>query len=275
MKRLFSILFVIFAGLTTLTSCHGVSPDADEEAVLIKKPWNPFEHGGVDSEPVEPGLTWCAFTTDAVYFKTCPVAYNEHIEDAYSNDNTQLDWDIQIKLKIKKGKTPILYKNYGVKWYENNIHKPFVSHFYNLVGNYSPFDLMSNRKVTDSIEAIMANYMNNHIQKLSKEDGEFPVAVDGIYVGKGTPNERMKKEMDRTAAMIQERKSEEQRKKTQEVRESAEYRRAMADKMYMTTMGLTNEQFIQLKAWDIIEKKNGANIDIMVGQAQSMWNIRR
>ena len=35
------VMFVI------LSSCHGVRPNADEEAVLIKKPWF-FGHGGVD-----------------------------------------------------------------------------------------------------------------------------------------------------------------------------------------------------------------------------------
>ena len=33
--------------------------DADEETVLVKKPWF-FGHGGVDNDPVQSGLTWCA-----------------------------------------------------------------------------------------------------------------------------------------------------------------------------------------------------------------------
>ena len=54
MKKIFSI-FSIFAVLVTmLTSCHCVRPNADEEAVLIKKPWF-FGHGGVDNDPVTTG----------------------------------------------------------------------------------------------------------------------------------------------------------------------------------------------------------------------------
>ena len=40
--------------------------------------------------------------------------------------------------------------------------------------------------------------------------------------------------------------------------------------------GLTPDQYIQLRAWDIIEKKQGANIDVLFdGSAQHMWNIKR
>lgn len=38
MRKLFSILFA-FVAVVTLSSCSFVSPDADEEAVLVKKPW--------------------------------------------------------------------------------------------------------------------------------------------------------------------------------------------------------------------------------------------
>lgn len=275
MKKILYLLAVACVSIATLTSCHGVSPNAGEEACLIELPWF-FGHGGVCDEPVQTGQTWCALSTDVVYVKTTPIAYDEHIEDAYSNDNTQLDWDIQIILQVQSGKSPILISNYGSDWYKNNIHKPFTSHFYNLVGNYSPFDLMSNRAVTDSIEVLMKKYMEGYIADLSKKKGELPVTVNNIIIGKGTPNEQMKKEMDRTAAMIQERKSQEQREATEKAREAAERQRACADRAYMKELGISVEQYIALRQWDVIEKKQGANIDVLVGdRTTSMWNIRR
>ena len=274
MKKFLYLLAVACVSIASLCSCTKAAPNADEVGVLIMKPWF-FGHGAVNPEPVKTGLTWCAPSTDVVYVKTTPIAYNEHIEDAYSNDNTQLDWDIQIILQVQADKAPILIQNYGLDWYQNNIHKVFTSHFYNLVGNYSPFDLMSNRAVTDSIEVLMKTYMENYIASLS-EKKEFPVTVNSVTVGKGTPNEEMKKEMDRTAAMIQERKSQEQREATEKARETAERQRAIADKAYMREMNLSNQEFIELRAWDVIEKKQGANIDVLVGSGStSMWNIRR
>ena len=275
MRKFLYLLAVACVSIATLTSCRGVSPNAGEEACLIELPWL-FGHGGVCDEPVQTGQTWCALSTDVVYVKTTPIAYDEHIEDAYSNDNTQLDWDIQIILQVQSGRSPILLKNYGENWYQNNIHKVFTSHFYNLVGNYSPFDLMSNRAVTDTIEVLMKKYMEDYIADLSKKKGEMPVTVNNIIIGKGTPNEQMKKEMDRTAAMIQERKSQEQREATEKAREAAERQRAISDKTYMKEMGMTPEQYMQSKLYEILEKKQGANIDVLVGSGStSMWNIRR
>ena len=273
MRKFIWFLAIAFVSIS-MSSCTSAAPNADEEGVLIKKPWI-WGNGGVDKTPVQTGQEWCALSTEVVYVKITPIAYDEHIEDAYSDDNTTLDFNIQIIMQVQKGKSPILLQNYGIDWYKNNIQKTFTSHFYNLIGNYSPFDLMSNRKVTDSIEVLMKKYMDNYITELSKKKGEMPVTVNSVIIGKGTPNEEMKKEMDHTAAMIQERKSQELREATQKARESAERQRAIADKAYMKEMGLTADQYIQLRAWDIIEKKNGANIDVMIGPATSMWNIRR
>lgn len=277
MKKFFSFcsMCMLMIALVSFSSCTEAAPEAGQEAVLTMQPWF-FGHGGVDETPIQAGLSWCAPSTHVDYVKVTPVAYDEHIEDAYSDDNTQLDFDIQIILQVQAGKSPMLIKNYGTEWYTNNIHKTFVSHFYNLVGNYSPFDLMSNRSVTDSIEGLMKEYMTNYISQLTKTKGEMPVIVNNVIIGKGTPNEQMKKEMDRTAAMIQERKSQDQREAAQRSREKAERQRAIADKAYMKEMGLTPDQYIQLRAWDIIEKKQGANIDVLFdGSSQHMWNIKR
>jgi hypothetical protein len=44
----------------------------------------------------------------------------------------------------------------------------------------------------------------------------------------------------------------------------------------MEELGISVEQYIALRQWDVIEKKQGANIDVLVGdRTTSMWNIRR
>ena len=117
MRKILYLLAVACVSIATLTSCHSASPGPGQECVLIEQPWV-FGHGSVDSEPVKTGLTWCALSTDVVYVNTTPIAYDEHIEDAYSNDNTQLDWDIQIILQVQSGRSPILISNYGSDWYK-------------------------------------------------------------------------------------------------------------------------------------------------------------
>lgn len=83
--------------------------------------------------------------------------------------------------------------------------------------------------------------------------------------------------MNNTAAQIQAKTTQDRRKEMEQSREAAERQRAISDKAYQQEMGLTSAQFIQLKAWDIIEKKNGANIDVLFNadDEQKIWNIKR
>lgn len=260
--------------LVLLSGCHAAEPDADSEAVLTKKPWI-FGKGGVDPEPVKTGLEWCVPSTDVDYVKIVPIAHVEDIQDAVCEGNTPLDWNIQITMQVIPGKSPILLQNYGKQWYENNIHKVFTSHFYNIVGNYDAYSLMSERVVTDSIEAILTRYMTEYIDSLSKR-AEFPVRVCNVTVGKAKPNDPLRNEMDQTAAIGQQKKSNELRIEAEKARGEANKQRAIADKAYMNEMNLSQDQFIQLRAWEIIEKKSGANIDVLFdGSANKMWNVRR
>ena len=83
-------------------------------------------------------------------------------------------------------------------------------------------------------------------------------------------------EMNMTAAAIQKTKTQERLKEMETMREAAEKQRAKADKAYMNEMHLTPDQYIQLRAWSIIEQKEGANIDVLFdGSSQTMWNIKR
>ena len=147
----------------------------------------------------------------------------------------------------------------------------------NYISKFGPFDLMSNREVLDSINFAVKNDMEEYIAELSGKSGELPVTVVNVVVGRAIPNEKQKAEMDNTAAATQAKRTEESRLEMLKAKEAAERQRAIADKAYQEELGLNTDQFIQLKAWEIIEKKDGANIDVLVGStgASSMWNVRR
>ena len=83
-------------------------------------------------------------------------------------------------------------------------------------------------------------------------------------------------EMNKTAKAVQAKQTQEREQEMQMAREKAERQRAIADKAYMNEMKLTPGQFIQLKAWDIIEKKQGANIDVLFNAegTTKMWNVK-
>ena len=259
-----------------LTSCINVAPSAGEEAVLIHKPYI-FGHGGVDDKPVETGRQYEWFSTDYVIVSMLPQKFDEKLDDAASNDNTLLDFNTQIQLQVEDNKSPVLIKNYGSNWYINVIQEVYRNTVRNYISKFGPFDLMSNREVLDSINIAVKRDMENYIASLSKKHGTLPVDVVNVVIGRALPNEKQKAEMDNTAAATQAKRTEESRREMLVAREAAERQRAIADKAYQKELGLSTEQFIELRAWEIIAEKQGANIDVLfdAGGTNKMWNVRR
>ena len=259
----------------SLTSCHLASADADEECVFIKHPWL-FGHGGVDNEPMSSGSTWCVFSTSKEYFKITPQKYDEVLDDIISNENTPLDFKTNITLQVMKGKSPVLLSNYGLDWYKNNIKETYCNTTRHYVSQYSPFDLTSNREVIARIDSMVKRDMIRYISKLS-EKAEMPIQVISVITGRAMPNAPQLAEMNNTAAQIQAKTTQDRRKEMEQSREAAERQRAISDKAYQDEMGLTSAQFIQLKAWDIIDKKKGTNIDVLFNAegTDKIWNVRR
>lgn len=252
---------------------HSVSPDADEEAVLIKKPWI-FGHGGVVDSPVESGLTWCWFSTHSEYFKIVPVKHQVDMDDLFSDDNTPLDFHTIIITQIKKGKSPILLRNYGKDWFNTNLYNYYCNLVRDHISQHSPFDLMSNRQILNEIDDKVLKQMQFYVETLSKNK-EFPVVVKQVTIGKATPNKEQLAEMNKTAKAVQAKQTQEREAEVQLAREKAERQRAKADKAYMEEMRLSAQDFIQLKWIETVNEKQGANIDVMVGPNTPMWNIKR
>lgn len=275
MKNFIKFCFLAMFAVVSIamTSCRGVSCDADEEATLVEKPWF-WGHGGVNEEAVGAGLKWCWASTHPVYFKTVPQRHDEVFDDIFSNDNTPLDFHTYITIQLKAGKSPILLQNYGEKWYENNLQVHYRNYTRDEVAKYSPFDLISNREVLARIDSVVTAKMNRLLAELSKEK-EMPIVIKSVVTGAAKPNKDQLAEMNKTAQYVQARQTQERSREMEVARSAAERARAEADKAYQSAMGLSADQFIQLKYIEMIANKNGANIDVMVGPATSMWNVRR
>lgn len=272
--KLFSVVVLMLMCLTTLTSCHSAAPNADEEAVLTYQPvmWG---HGGVDPEPISTGLTWCWFSTKVDTFKIVPVKNQVDMEDLVSNDNTPLDFHTVIITQIVKGKTPILLQNYGKNWFSTNLYNHYCNRVRDYVSQHSPFDLMSNREVLNGIDKKVLKEMQDYVAELSTEK-EFPVVIKNVIIGRAIPNAEQLEEMNKTAKAVQAKQTQEREAEVQLAREKVERLRAQADKAYREELGLSVEQLISLKWIETIAEKQGANIDVLVGDNTShMWNVRR
>ena len=178
MKKFLAMFSIALVAMLSMSSCHGVRPGADEEAVLIDKPWF-FGHGGVDMTPVETGLKWAWWSTSSEVFKIVPFKHQVDMDDLFSDDNTPLDFHTIIITQIQKGKSPILLQNYGVDWFNTNIYNYYCNLVRDHISQHSPFDLMSNRAILNDIDSKVLKQMQDYVAQLSKEK-EFPV-VEASY----------------------------------------------------------------------------------------------
>lgn len=272
MKKLTKILAIAIIVLS-LTSCYRVQPNGDEESVLVSKPFF-FGHGGVDETPVSSGATWVAATTDHIEFKIVPMKLVEEFENVMTKDNTPLGTAVNVTFQIEKGKTPLLYKNFGAKWYDNSISPGFRTSFRNEFSKYELFDLSSKRQTSVNIQNFLRSYLEARIKVLG-----LPVKVIDISVGGITPPDEVLNETKKTAAHNQEIYSQTQRALAESARKQAEVNKAIADKAYQKEMGMTTQEYLSLRHLEIEKEKvelikNNKNISIIFGNANPVFPVR-
>lgn len=271
---LLSLLILIGFGITSsFCSCACTNPSYDEEVVFMKTPMI-FGETKVDTTPAH-SFTCYAFTTTAYVFPTLPQKVEYKFNDLLSNDNTPLDVKIYLIYQIKKGKSPILLQNYGYSWFNTFINPYFNNKVRESISGYSPFDLMSNRQVIAQFDTDLKKVMNDYVKNLSQTQGEFPITITQVITDRVMPNEEQLQEMNKTAAAIQAKQTQEKRAEMENARVKAETARAIADKSYVKEMNLSPAQFIQLRQWDVIDKKNNANVNIIMGNLGTpIWNMK-
>ena len=273
-KQIFGAIGACVLAILAIAIVHFTNPDYNEEVAFKMKPIF-FGDTRVADESAN-SFTFYVATTNCVHFNILPQKKEFKFDDLLSNDNTPLDVNMYLVYQIQKGKTPILLRNYGENWYETFIDPYFRNKVRELVSTYSPFDLMSNREVLANFDKKLQETMVNYVEELSKKQGEFPITINQVVTDRVMPNSEQLREMNKTAAAIQAKQTQEKRVEMENARAKAENARAIADKAYMNAMNLSPSQFIQLRQWDVIEKKDGANIDVLVGGSEvPMWNIKR
>jgi len=280
MKKFITFMIATLVALVSFNSCSLSTVDGDEEGVFIAKPWF-FGEGGVEDKALTEGSTWRAWTTDFVTYKKIPVKYTEVFDDVFCDDNTPLDLSAHITLKIADGKSPILHKNYGPEWYQNNVKENFREIVRNFISTYNMYTLVSDREVYDKVKVDITQKMQVYFDKLNSI-AEFPVQIVNVVVDKAKPNDMVLEELNKTAAMAQQKITQQRQQEMEEQRILTEQKRADADKAYMLRMNLSPGDFIRLKYAEIelekvemIKNKPNINVDVMLGNATQMWDIKQ
>ena len=268
--------YTVLAGIAmfTMTGCMSPSSvDAGEEAVLIYKPWV-FGHGGVDPVPVKTGLTWTLWSTSVKRINVKPFNIDEKFDDLITSDNNPVDFSIHMTFRHQKGQTPILVDQFGSNWYANNVKEPLRNATRAYTKNHKMFEMTTNKAITSELQAIVRETITN----LMKEKG-IPTDLILVTVGKVMPPKAVVTATIATAVQKQNVKTQNERVKAEQARTAAEQASAEADRAYMKEMGMTPQEYLEMKRLEnqrvaIDSAKDGKiNLNMIMGNATPMFNV--
>ena len=276
MKRLTKVVMLVMFlafSLASMTSCYRVQPDAGKESVLVYKPYL-FGHGGVDSEPVSTGATWCVWTTEEKTFDITPITITEDFVNMIPSDNTPVSFSAYLKCQIISGKTPVLYEKFSEDWYKHSLQATFRTMVRDKACAFKMFDLASKREISAQLERDIYKDITEYAKKIN-----LPVEIQQVSIGAITPPEQVLTETKLTAAQNQSILTQNARADAETARKQAEVNKAIADKAYKTEMGMTVPEYLSLRHLEIEKEKvelikDNKNISIIFGNASPVYSVK-
>ena len=247
MKKGIFYLMILFS-VIGFTSCHSVDVGAGEEAVIIAQPI--FGHGGIFDSPETTGNSWIALTSTSQKYSILPVLYTENFTNMTTKDHNTVTFSAYLKIKVKKGESPNLHKNFGLNWYDANIKEVFRTLIRNKCSEHDMFDLTSDRIVLDTMQKAILAEVKEAAIKLN-----MPVDVLDLQIGQATPPDEVLKETHLTAAQNQNRLTQIARGASEDERAKADRKKALADLSYMNTMGMNIDQYQRQRSIEIEKEK--------------------
>lgn len=222
-----------------ISACSTYAPDAGHEIVLIEKPWL-FGHGGVNPSPVKTGRTFAAITTDGIDVEMRPQRFEANLPDTMTSDGVPISFHAIVTLQVVD--SVALIKNFGERWYSSNVEQPFGQFVRQAVRKHGMNETAINTSALDSID----DEIRDRLAAFLKEKN-LPVQLVVMTVGRANPPDAIKSQRIETAAQEQRVQTEKQIKLAEDQRKAAEESRAAADNAYRQAIGLSPEQYVQLK----------------------------
>lgn len=261
------ILAISFAMLL-VSGCSTYGPDAGYEVVLVEKPWF-FGHGGVDADPVKTGRTFTAITTDGVEVYMQPKKYETVMDDTMTSDGVPISFHAIMVLQVTDSVG--LIKTFGPNWYQNNVEEPFKTMVRQAVRKRGMNETAISTTALDAIDTEIKDSLVAFISAKA-----LPVKLVTMTVGRANPPDSVKHQRIETATQEQRIQTEMQTKLAEDKRKSAEESRAIADNAYRQAIGLSPEQYVQLKRIEMESRvcAEGKCTFIENGSALPALNVR-
>lgn len=243
MKRLFWLLLLC----VSLSACGWTDPKAGEQAVLTYQPML-FGHGGVDPEPVKPGLVYIAMTTVATIVNMQPQRIDLEFDDLMTSSGVPIGFHAVLSYQVIDSVR--LVRDFGADWIDKqgpgffvrNLDQPFRSAVRNSVKKRDMQDMAITATAAEAVDAEVTSAMNQLITSLN-----VPIRLVNLSLGRANPPDAIKHQRIETAAQEQRIITEQQRKLAEDQRKMAEESRASADAAYNNKMNLNPSQYLQLE----------------------------
>jgi regulator of protease activity HflC (stomatin/prohibitin superfamily) len=236
--RSLGFMLLVLAALSA-SGCSTYAPDAGHEVVLIEKPWF-FGHGGVNAEPVRTGRTFVAFSTDGIDVEMRPERYEQDLPDTMTADGVPVSFHAIVTLQVTD--SVALIKGFGDRWYKTNVEQAFGQFVRQAVRKRGMNETAISTTALDAIDAEIRENLSKFI-----DEKKLPVRLVTMTVGRANPPDAIKNQRIETAAQEQRIQTEIQIKNAEVQRRAAEEARAAADNAYRQAIGLSPEQYVQLK----------------------------
>jgi regulator of protease activity HflC (stomatin/prohibitin superfamily) len=166
------------------------------------------------------------------------------------SDNTPVSFSVYLKCQIRKGETPVLYKNFGADWYENNLQASFRTMVRDKASAFKMFELASKREISSQLEKDIFNDIAEYTKKI-----DLPVTIMQVSIGAVTPPEQVLTETKNTAAQNQSILTQKARADAELSRKQAEINKAIADMAYQKEMKMTIAEYLHLRQLEIEKEK--------------------
>ena len=273
MKVKHFFLIVILSSFFLFSGCSTNIVEPGHEGILITNPIF-FGKEGVHQEPLNVGRHYLALTSNFVQISVRPSVVTEKFDDLITKDNNPVDFDVSITYEVIAGKTPVLYEKFGNRWYNNNIQPQLRNIVRDNAKGHTMFELTSDPTVTSKLENMVGDSIINFIKRKN-----IPITILNVAVGKVSPPQDVIAETAKTAAQIQRVKTENERVKAEFARAAAEKAKADADRAYVTSSGMTIDQYLKLRELEIHKEKiqlikDKNNVSIILGDVTPTMNVR-
>lgn len=279
MKRIMQIssLVVVLISMMFLSGCSVAAPDAGHQNVWVMKPWF-FGHGGIDSDPVTTGREYGAVSSAAIDVNMLPQRVDMEFDDMMTSSGVPVDFHVVVTFQVTDSVS--LVKNFGAdrddkgNWgfWDRKLDQPIRTAVRDSVKKRDMQEMAISQSAADAVGKEVKIAADQIVKK-----SEVPIIISDLNVGRVNPPDAIKHQRIATAEQEQRLITEQQRKLAEDQRKAAEDSRAAADNAYNAKMGLSPEQYVQLKQIEMLHSvcANGDCTFLIGGSGTPLLNISK